>query len=131
MATARRIETKKGTCYEIQVSRGRGQSPYSQRWYAPAGWDGWSAKKKNAELVLATDPDADRLGVLALDSETGEYKSFTGNMSALLIAEYILSQKKAKHILPKNGALITTIVSSNFFGVLILFKSPLRVNNVQ
>ena len=71
------------------------------------------AKKKNAELVLATDPDADRLGVLALDSETGEYKSFTGNMSALLIAEYILSQKKAKHILPKNGALITTIVSSN------------------
>ena len=71
------------------------------------------AKKQNAELVLATDPDADRLGVLAKDSKTGEYKSFTGNMSGLLIAEYVLSQKKEKGLLPKNGALITTIVSSN------------------
>jgi len=71
------------------------------------------AKKVDAELVLATDPDADRLGVLSKDSKTGEYKSFTGNMSGLLIAEYILSQKKSKKILPKNGALITTIVSSN------------------
>lgn len=50
MATARKVETKKGTCYEIQVSRGRGRSPYSQRWYVPDGWGGWSAKKKNAEL---------------------------------------------------------------------------------
>ena len=71
------------------------------------------AKKEDADLVLATDPDADRLGVLAKDSKTGEYMSFTGNMSGLLIAEYILSQKKAKKILPKNGALISTIVSSN------------------
>lgn len=71
------------------------------------------AKEQNADLVLATDPDADRLGVLAKDSKTGKYMPFTGNMSGLLIAEYILSQKKEKNILPKNGALVTTIVSSN------------------
>ena len=71
------------------------------------------ADKIGADVVLATDPDADRLGVYAKDSKTGEYKSFTGNMSGLLIAEYILSQKKAKKLLPKNGALISTIVSSN------------------
>ena len=71
------------------------------------------AKRQDADLVLATDPDADRLGVLAKDSKTGEYMSFTGNMSGLLIAEYILDQKKAKKLMPKNGALISTIVSSN------------------
>lgn len=52
------------------------------------------AKQVDADIILATDPDADRLGVLAKDSKTGEYKPFTGNMSGLLIAEYILSQKK-------------------------------------
>ena len=71
------------------------------------------AKEIDADVVLATDPDADRLGVYAKDSVTGEYKSFTGNMSGLLIAEYILDQKRKKNILPKNGALIKTIVSSN------------------
>ena len=71
------------------------------------------AKKEDADIVLATDPDADRLGILAKDTATGEYMPFTGNMSGLLIAEYILSQKKEKGILPKNGALISTIVSSN------------------
>ena len=71
------------------------------------------AKEKDADLVLANDPDADRLGVYAKDTKTGEYKSFTGNMSGLLIAEYVLSQKKEKGILPSNGALIKTIVSSN------------------
>lgn len=70
------------------------------------------AKEKNAEIVLATDPDADRLGVYAKDAKTGEYKAFTGNMSALLIAEYILSQRKQKQNLPKNGAIIKSIVSS-------------------
>lgn len=70
-------------------------------------------KKVDADIILATDPDADRLGVYAKDSKTGEYKSFTGNMSGLLIAEYELSQKKEKGILPSNGALIKTIVSSN------------------
>lgn len=71
------------------------------------------AKKIDADVILATDPDADRLGVFAKDSKTGEYKSFTGNMSGLLIAEYVLSQKKEKNMLPKNGALVSTIVSSN------------------
>lgn len=71
------------------------------------------AKEKDADLVLATDPDADRLGVYAKDTKTGEYKSFTGNMSGLLIAEYELSVRKKLGKLPKNGALIKTIVSSN------------------
>lgn len=71
------------------------------------------AKEKNADIVLATDPDADRLGVYAKDSKTGEYIPFTGNMSGMLIAEYILSQRKEKKILNDNGALITTIVSTN------------------
>ena len=71
------------------------------------------AKKEDADIVLATDPDADRLGVYAKDSGTGEYMAFTGNMSGMLIAEYLLSQKQEKGILPENGALITTIVSTN------------------
>ena len=71
------------------------------------------AKKVDADLVLATDPDADRLGVYAKDTKTGEYKIFTGNMSGMLICEYEMSQKKALGILPDNGALVTTIVSSN------------------
>ena len=70
------------------------------------------AEKINGEIILATDPDADRLGVYAKDTKTGEYMPFTGNMSALLIAEYILSQKKEKNTLPKNGAMIKSIVSS-------------------
>lgn len=73
------------------------------------------AKQVNADIVLATDPDADRLGVYALDKKSGEYKSFTGNMSGLLIAEYELSQKRERGLLPentKNAALVTTIVSS-------------------
>ena len=71
------------------------------------------AKKVDADLVLATDPDADRLGVYAKDTKTGEYKVFTGNMSGMLICEYEMSQKKELGILPANGALVTTIVSSN------------------
>lgn len=71
------------------------------------------AKKVEADVVLATDPDADRLGIFAKDQKTGEYMTYTGNMSALLIAEYRISQMKEKGILPENGMLITTIVSSN------------------
>lgn len=71
------------------------------------------AKKVDADLVLATDPDADRLGVYAKDSKTGEYQVFTGNMSGMLICEYELSQKKELGILPENGAVVTTIVSTN------------------
>lgn len=69
------------------------------------------AKEVDADIVLATDPDADRLGVYAKDSGTGEYMSFTGNMSGMLILEYILSQRKALGMLPENGAVVTTIVS--------------------
>ncbi len=71
------------------------------------------AKEKNADVVLATDPDADRLGVYAKDPKTNEYVSFTGNMSALLIAEYILSEKKKRNMIPANGAVVSTVVSSN------------------
>ena len=70
------------------------------------------AEKVDADVVLATDPDSDRLGVYSKD-ENGEYVPYTGNMSAILIAEYELSQKKEKGLLPTNGAIITTIVSSN------------------
>lgn len=69
------------------------------------------AKKVDADIVLATDPDADRLGIYAKDEESGQYVSFTGNMSGMLIMEYILSQKKAMGALPENGAVVTTIVS--------------------
>jgi phosphoglucomutase len=71
------------------------------------------AQEKDADLVLATDPDADRLGVYAKDIKTGKYMPFTGNMSGLLIAEYILSQRREKNMLPDNGVLIQSIVSSN------------------
>ncbi|MDD3368559.1 MAG: phospho-sugar mutase [Lachnospiraceae bacterium] len=71
------------------------------------------AKEKDADIVLATDPDADRLGVYAKDSKTGEYVSFTGNMSGMLIAEYILREKTATKTMPENPALVTTIVTTN------------------
>ena len=71
------------------------------------------AKEKDADVVLATDPDSDRLGIFAKDTKTGEYINYTGNMSALLIAEYEISQKKEKGLLPKNGMVIKTIVSTN------------------
>ena len=71
------------------------------------------AKEKDADVVLATDPDSDRLGIYAKDTKTGEYKNYTGNMSALLIAEYEISQKQEKGILPSNGMMIKTIVSTN------------------
>lgn len=74
------------------------------------------AEQTDADIVLATDPDADRLGVYAKDGATGRYMPFTGNMSGLLIAEYELSQREALGLLPAeraDGALVTTIVSSN------------------
>ncbi|MCI9246202.1 MAG: phospho-sugar mutase [Clostridia bacterium] len=71
------------------------------------------AKEKDADIILANDPDADRLGVYAKNQTTGEYIQFNGNMTGNLIAEYILSQKKANGTLPSNGAIIKTIVSSN------------------
>lgn len=71
------------------------------------------AKEKDADIILATDPDADRLGVYAKDTKTGEYVSFTGNMSGMLVAEYLLSQRKEKGLLHSNGAFVKTIVSTN------------------
>lgn len=70
------------------------------------------AKEKDADLVLATDPDADRLGIYSKNDKTGEYMEYTGNMSGLLIADYRISQMKEKGILPENGMIVTTIVSS-------------------
>ena len=69
------------------------------------------AGEVDADIVLATDPDADRLGVYAKDGRDGTYKRFTGNMSGMVILEYLLSQKKELGILPENGAVVTTIVS--------------------
>ncbi len=74
------------------------------------------AKEVDADIVLATDPDADRLGVYAKDTKTGEYVSFTGNMSGMLILEYQLAQRKALGKLPENGAVVTTIVSGKMAG---------------
>lgn len=71
------------------------------------------AKEKNADVVLATDPDADRLGIYALDTKTGEYVPFTGNMSGMLIAEYIMRERTATDTMPENPALVKTIVTTN------------------
>ena len=71
------------------------------------------AKKEDADLVLATDPDADRLGVYVKDTATGEYRVLTGNMSGCLLADYEIGQWKEQKGLPEDGALVTTIVSSN------------------
>ena len=72
------------------------------------------AKEVDADLVLATDPDADRLGCYAKDSKTGEYKVFTGNMSGSLLCEYEVSQMKEKNgSLPADGAIVKTIVTTN------------------
>ena len=69
-------------------------------------------KEEDADLILATDPDADRLGVYVKDSKTGEYHPLTGNMSGCLIGEYILSQKKEKGEIPSDGAFIRSIVTT-------------------
>ena len=70
------------------------------------------AEEVGADLILATDPDADRLGIMVRD-EKGEFVLFNGNMTGALLAEYEFSQKAAKGILPDNAALIKTIVSGN------------------
>ncbi len=71
------------------------------------------AKEVNADLVLATDPDADRLGVYVKDTASGDYKVLTGNMSGCLLADYEIGQRKAMYGLPDDGYLIKTIVTSN------------------
>lgn len=71
------------------------------------------AREVDADIVLATDPDADRLGVYAKDQATGEYVSFTGNMSGMLMAEYILRERTKSGTMPENPALIETIVTTD------------------
>ena len=71
------------------------------------------AKEVKADIVLATDPDADRLGIYAYDTKSGEYVSFTGNMSGMLIAEYILKSRREMGIMPEKPALVKTIVTTN------------------
>ncbi|EOS24448.1 phosphoglucomutase [Lachnospiraceae bacterium 3-1] len=71
------------------------------------------AKEVDADIVLATDPDADRLGVYCKDARSGEYVSFTGNMSGMLIAEYILRERTVAGTMPENPALVETIVTTD------------------
>lgn len=71
------------------------------------------AKEKDADLVLATDPDADRLGVYVKDAKSGEYIPLTGNMSGSLLCEYVLSQKQAEGKIPTDGQVVKSIVSTN------------------
>ena len=71
------------------------------------------AKEKNADLVLATDPDADRLGVYVKDTKSGEYIPLTGNMSGSLLCEYVLSEKQAAGKIPADGQVVKSIVSTN------------------
>lgn len=71
------------------------------------------AKKVDADLVLATDPDADRLGVYVKDAQTGEYHPLTGNMSGCLIGDYLIGQKKELQGLPEDGVFVRSIVSTN------------------
>ena len=76
------------------------------------------AKQVDADIVLATDPDADRLGVYAKDTKTGEYVSFTGNMSGMLIAEYILRERRITGTMPEHPALVETIVTTDMAKVI-------------
>ena len=71
------------------------------------------AKEKDADLVLATDPDADRLGVYVKDAKSGDYIPLTGNMSGSLLCEYVLSQKKERGAIPEDGQVVKSIVTTN------------------
>ncbi|MGX6442401.1 phospho-sugar mutase [Neobacillus sp. K501] len=68
-------------------------------------------KKIGADLLIATDPDADRLGIAVLNPE-GEYVVLTGNQTGALLLDYILTQKVSKGTLPQNGVVLKTIVTS-------------------
>ena len=70
------------------------------------------AKEVDADVVVANDPDADRVGLYCKNNE-GEYISFTGNMFAILVMEYLLSQRKANGLLKENPCVISTVVSTN------------------
>ena len=83
------------------------------------------AKQVDADMVIANDPDADRIGLHVKDNKTGEYVLFNGNMIGLTVAEYLISQQREKGMLNKNTALIKTIVSSNMTDVIC------KENNVE
>lgn len=69
------------------------------------------AKKKNADIIVGTDPDADRIGVVIKDNDGG-YSVMTGNMTGALLTEYVLSGRKEKGRLPSDAAVIKTIVTT-------------------
>ena len=71
------------------------------------------AKQVDADIVIANDPDADRIGLHVKDNKTNEYILFNGNMIGLTVADYLINQKQEKGLLDENTALIKTIVSSN------------------
>lgn len=71
------------------------------------------AKEKDADIVLATDPDADRLGVYVKDEVSKDYIALTGNMSGSLLCEYLLSRRKELGLLPANGEVVKSIVTTN------------------
>ena len=76
------------------------------------------AREVKADIVLATDPDADRLGIYAYDTHSDDYVPFTGNMSGMLIAEYILRERTKLGTMPENPALVKTIVTTNMADVI-------------
>lgn len=71
------------------------------------------AKKVSGELILVTDPDADRLGMYGYDSKNNEYKEFTGNMFGAILCDYVLMQRSRSGRLPENPAIVTTVVITN------------------
>ncbi|MCL2050984.1 MAG: phospho-sugar mutase [Lachnospiraceae bacterium] len=71
------------------------------------------AKEKKADIILATDPDADRLGIYAYDKVSGDFIPFTGNMTGMLIAEYILRERRRTKTMPPNPAMVSTVVTTN------------------
>lgn len=68
------------------------------------------AKKTGSELILVTDPDADRLGMYGYDSRKGVYREFTGNMFGAILCDYVLMQRTKNKTMPKNPAIVTTVV---------------------
>ncbi|WP_042356691.1 phospho-sugar mutase [Bacillus rubiinfantis] len=68
-------------------------------------------KQTDADILIATDPDADRLGIAVKNAE-GEYQVLTGNQTGALLLDYLLSQKQEKGVLPQNGVILKTIVTS-------------------
>ena len=78
------------------------------------------AKKNDADLIIGTDPDADRCGILIRD-KSGEYINLTGNQTGLLLTEYILSMKKEMGTLPKDGFVVKTIVTTNIIKEIAAF----------